>query len=45
MATAHRTTVTTQTIQTKQQRRIIERFSIILVCCGIILSGALFRFC
>ena len=35
MATSHTTTVTTQTIQTKQQRRIIERLAIILVCCGI----------
>ena len=39
MATSHTTTVTTQTIQTKQQRRIIERLAIILVCCGIILIG------
>ncbi len=39
MATSHTTTVTTQTIQTKQQRRTIERLAIILVCCGIILIG------
>ena len=44
MATSHTTTVITQTIQTKQQRRIIERLSIILVCCGIILSGIFFAF-
>jgi len=44
MATSHTTTVTTQTIQTKQQRRIIERLAIILACCGIILIGVFFFF-
>ena len=39
MATSHTTTVTTQTIQTKQQRRIIERLATILACCGIALIG------
>lgn len=39
MATSHTTTVITQTIQTKQQRRIIERLATILACCGIILIG------
>ena len=45
MATSHTTTVTTQTIQTKQQRRIIERLAIILVCCGIILIGVFSHSC
>jgi hypothetical protein len=44
MATSHTTTVTTQTAQTKQQRRIIERLSIILVCCGITLIGVFLAF-
>ena len=44
MATSHTTTVTTQTIQTKQQRRIIERLAIILVCCGITLIGVFLTF-
>lgn len=44
MATSHTTTVTTQTIQTKQQRRIIERLAIILACCGIILIGVFLAF-
>ena len=44
MATSHTTTVITQTIQTKQQRRIIERLSIILVCCGITLIGVFLAF-
>ncbi len=39
MAVAQATTTTTQT-----PRRIIERLAIILVCCGIILSGAFFAF-
>lgn len=44
MATSHTTTVTTQTIQTKQQRRIIERLATILACCGIILIGVFLAF-
>ena len=39
MAVAQATTTMTQT-----PRRIIERLAIILVCCGIILSGAFFAF-
>ena len=39
MAVAQATTTTTQT-----PRRIIERLSIILVCCGTILSGIFFAF-
>lgn len=44
MATSHTTTVITQTIQTKQQRRIIERLATILACCGIILIGVFLAF-
>ena len=43
MAMAQATTVTAQTIQATP-RRIIERLSIILVCCGTILSGIFFAF-
>ena len=44
MATSHTTTVTTQTIQTKQQRRIIEHLATILACCGIALIGVFLAF-
>ena len=44
MATSHTTTVTTQTIQTKQQRRIIEHLATILACCGIALIGIFLAF-
>ncbi len=43
MAISQTTTVTAQMIQATP-RRIIERLSIILVCCGIILSGIFFAF-
>ena len=43
MAISQTTTVTAQTIQATP-RRIIERLSIILVCCGTILSGIFFAF-
>lgn len=43
MAISQTTTAAAQTIQATP-RRIIERLSIILVCCGIILSGIFFAF-
>ena len=43
MVISQTTTVTAQTIQATP-RRIIERFSIILVCCGTIFSGVFFAF-
>ena len=43
MAISQTTTVTAQTIQATP-RRIIERLSIILACCGTILSGIFFAF-
>lgn len=43
MVISQTTTAAAQTIQATP-RRIIERLSIILVCCGIILSGIFFAF-
>ncbi len=43
MAISQTTTVTAQTIQATP-RRIIERLSIIFVCCGVIFSGIFFAF-